>query len=263
MASLQPTITQIFPYQPTSTTSYNQGDAASIDTSQFPLDDGATNLNPSPFHPACQAEERIFLWKGINSPSSSTIKNQTIQLIASLASRASLCDLSGYGSGICKFHIFCDIFTILEADCLPASFELLHSFALWAATNPSMLGPGLADNIHFEPVSVAAIRTWHLAQGWPAPLSDNDHTCINWSLHGLENLQGNRKRPIHPPITIGMLEALCVTLDSDDPFEACIWAMITCAFWGMMHFGEVSVSSRSASDKTKHLKRQDVFFGLN
>ena len=39
--------------------------------------------------------------------------------------------------------------------------------------------------------------------------------------------------------------------------------MITCAFRGMMHFREVSVSSRSASDKTKHLKWQDIFFGLN
>ena len=126
-----------------------------------------------------------------------------------------------------------------------------------------MLGPGLADNIHFEPVSVAAIHAWHLAQGWPAPLSDDDHTCINWSLRRLENLQGNRKRPIRPPITIRMPEALCVTLDSDDPFKACIWAMITCAFRGMMRFGEVSVSSRSASDKTKHLKWQDVFFGLD
>ena len=53
MASLQPAVAQIFPYQPTSMTSYNQGDAASIDTSQFPLDDGATNLNPLPFRPAC------------------------------------------------------------------------------------------------------------------------------------------------------------------------------------------------------------------
>ena len=126
-----------------------------------------------------------------------------------------------------------------------------------------MLGPRLADNIHFEPVSVAAIRTWHLAQGWPAPLSDNDHARINWSLCRLENLQGNHKRPIPPPITIRMPEALHVTLDSDNPFKVCIWVMITCTFWGMMCFGEVSVSSCSASNKTKHLKWQDIFFGLN
>ncbi|KAF8235079.1 hypothetical protein L208DRAFT_1258861, partial [Tricholoma matsutake] len=54
--------------------------------------------------------------------------------------------------------------------------------------------------------------------------------------------------------------ALCVTLNLDDPFEACIWAMVTCAFWGMMHFGEVSVSSRSAFDPTKHLKCKDAHF---
>ena len=129
-----------------------------------------------------------------------------------MASRASLHDTSSYGSGLRKFHIFCDIFTIPESDRLPASFPLLHSFALWATTDPSMLNQELADGIPFEPISVsvvkkylAAVRAWHIAQGWPPPLADEDHDRINWSLRGLENIQGNRKRPLRPPITISML----------------------------------------------------------
>ena len=122
----------------------------------------------------------------------------------------------------------------------------------------------------FEPVSISVVRkylsaicAWHIAQGWAPPLSEADHERINWSLCGLENMQGNRKSPLRPPITIPMLRALHATLNLDDPFEACIWAMALCAFWGMMRFGEVSVSSRSAFDKSKHLKRCDIHFGVD
>jgi hypothetical protein len=57
-----------------------------------------------------------------------------------------------------------------------------------------------------------------------------------------------------------MLQALRATLILDEPFEACIWAMVMGAFWGMMRFGEVSVSSRSSFIPAKHLKREDAHF---
>jgi hypothetical protein len=113
-----------------------------------------------------------------------------------------------------------------------------------------MLDPTVANGVLFEPVSVAvvrkylaAVRAWHIAQGWLPPLSEEDHEHINWSLHGLENIQGNRRCPLWPPISISMLWVLRVTLNLSDPFEACIWAMAVCAFWGMMQFGEVSVTA--------------------
>jgi len=133
-----------------------------------------------------------------------------------------------------------------------------------------MLNQELADGIPFEPISVsvvkkylAAVRAWHIAQGWPPPLADEDHDRINWSLRGLENIQGNRKRPLRPPITISMLRALRTSLNLIDPFEACIWAMAVCAFWGMMRFGEVSVTARNAFSVSKHLTRKDAHFGFD
>jgi hypothetical protein len=241
-----------------------------LPASQSPTYATPLQLNTSPLRPYCRAEERIFLWRGVNTPPSSTISDPTIQLIAALASRASLRDTSSYGSGLRKFHIFCDIFTIPEPDHLPASFPLLHSFALWAATDPSMLDQEVADRIPFEPISVsvvkkylAAIQAWHIAQGWPPPLSDEDHDRVNWSLRGLKNIQGNRKRPLRPPITISMLRALRASLNLDDPFEACIWAMAVCAFWGMMRFGEVSVTARNAFSASRHLTHKDAHFGFD
>ena len=105
------------------------------------------HLNPSPLRPHCHADKHIFLWKGVNIAPASTISDPTIQLIAALATQASLHDTSSYGSGLCKFHLFCDIFTIPESDRLPTSFPLLYSFALWAVTDPSMLEPGLAVGV--------------------------------------------------------------------------------------------------------------------
>ena len=58
-----------------------------------------------------------------------------------------------------------------------------------------------------------------------------------------------------------MLRALKATLNLSEPFDACVWAMASCAFFGMMHFGKVSVTARNAFSGSKHLKRRDVFLG--
>ncbi|KAG1800516.1 hypothetical protein EV424DRAFT_1332113 [Suillus variegatus] len=206
----------------------------------------------SPLRPPCKASEQIFLWRGVNSPPPSTIDNPVIQLIASRASCASLRDTASYGAGLRKFHLFCDIFSIPESNRLPASFELLHSFALWAPISVSVAQKYLS-----------AIRAWHIAQGCLPPLSDVHHDRINWSLRGLENLQSSRRKPLRPPITLPMLTAIKDSLLLSDPFDACIWAMASCAFFGMMRFGEVAVSSRAAFTASKHLTRANAFFGFD
>ncbi|KAG2056401.1 DNA breaking-rejoining enzyme, partial [Suillus hirtellus] len=209
-----------------------------------------------------------------NTPPPSTIDHPIVCLLAEAAGRASLRETASYGSGIRKFHLFCDIFSIPEPDRLPASFELLHSFALWAASDPSTLNPiardPAAESIPFEPVSVtvvkkylSAIRAWHLAQGWSPPLSAENLTRISWSLRGLENLQGARRKPLRPPVTLQKLTAIKATLKLDQPFDACIWAIASCSFFGMMRFGEVSVRTRTEFNASKHITRKDVLFGVD
>ncbi|TFK55687.1 hypothetical protein OE88DRAFT_1616024, partial [Heliocybe sulcata] len=176
-----------------------------------------------------------------------------------------------YGSGLRKFHLFCNIFSVPESARLPASFQLLHSFVLWAVTDPDPSEPVFADGTPFEPVSaqvarkyLAAIRAWHIAQGWPPPLTPADHDRINWSLHGLQNIEASRRtRPPRPPVTLAMLRSLKDSLNLKDPFDACIWAMASCAFFGLMRFGEVSVTTRAAFDGNHHAKRCDVQFSTN
>ncbi|THG95219.1 hypothetical protein EW026_g6389 [Hermanssonia centrifuga] len=235
------------------------------------MDPERLQLLPSPLRPECRADERIFQWRGVNRPPPSTLDIPVIQRLAQMASNSSLRDTGSYGSGLRKFHIFCDVFSVTEGDRLPASFPLLHSFTLWAAADPEPGDTALTDSAPFEPVAVvtvrkylAAIRAWHLAQGWPPPLSIEDLTRLNWSLRGLDNLQAQRRtRPPRPPITIAMLIALKRTLDLKSPFDACIWAMAACAFWGMMRFGEVSVKSRQVFHTMRHLARRHLVYGTD
>lgn len=229
------------------------------------------SLLPSPLRPHVRADLRIHLWRGINSLPASTVDVPILRYIDSMAIRESLqaSTTSGYGSGLRKFHIFCDIFSIPEADRLPSPFAVLKSFALWSCTEPDIDDPIFQSGQVFEPVSVevarkylSAIRAWHIAQGWPPPLSKDDYERINFSLRGLARLQGtSRKRPPRPPVTLAMLAALKQVLDLTDPFDAAVWAAASCALWGMMRFGEVSVSSRAAFCGSKHLKRCDALVG--
>ncbi|KAI0067404.1 hypothetical protein BV25DRAFT_1795036, partial [Artomyces pyxidatus] len=221
--------------------------------------------------PRCPSADRLFLWKGVNTPPPAVIPAPIIAHIADLASRASLRDSSVYGSGLRKFHIFCDVFSIPERDRLPASYPIIHSFALWAASDPDPIDPAFADGTPFEPVSVrsaqhyvSAVRAWHIAQGWPPPLSEADSARLNWSLRGLAQIQKHRRtRPPRPPVTIPMLTALRRTLILSEPFDACVWAAACCAFWGMMRFGEVTVPSRAQYSPLLHLARRHVVFATD
>ncbi|KAG1857240.1 hypothetical protein C8R48DRAFT_607546, partial [Suillus tomentosus] len=49
----------------------------------------------------------------------------------------------------------------------------------------------------------------------------------------------------------------------DQPFDACIWAISSCAFFGMMRFGEVSVKSHTDFDTSKHIMQENVFFSFD
>ncbi|KAJ3714806.1 hypothetical protein C8R42DRAFT_551990, partial [Lentinula raphanica] len=129
----------------------------------------------STLRPNCQVGQRIFQWVGVNTPLPQVIDNPVIRLLSNFAAENSLHNTkSYYGAGLRKFHIFCNIFSIREAERLPASFSVLHSFAIWAATNPEFLPSSLAASTPFKPVAVstvrsylAGIRAWHFTQGWP------------------------------------------------------------------------------------------------
>jgi hypothetical protein len=120
-------------------------------------------------------------------PLPATFECAVLHRIEAIAAETSLRDTSSYGSGIRKFHIFCDIYNVPEDKRLPASFQVLNSFALWVVTDP-ILEPHLQDKVPFEQVSVVTAHKYLAAVR--ACLSEEMLTRINWSLRGLANVQG-------------------------------------------------------------------------
>ena len=134
-------------------------------------------------------------------PPPSTIVNQWMQDRESAVFAASISDPTSYGAGLKKFHIFCDLFDIPERDRLPASFDLLHSFILWATADATIISPSSDLPRHSSPISestarhyLAAIRAWHILQGWNPPLTDIGHERINFSLRGIAKLQAEHHK---------------------------------------------------------------------
>jgi len=209
-------------------------------------------LKPSSLRPDCTAKDRLFRWKGVNTPPPSTIINQWMQDRESAVFASSISDPTSYGAGLKKFHIFCDLFDIPERDRLPVSFDILHSFILWATADATIVSPSSDLARHSNPISestarhyLAAIRAWHIVQGWNPPLTDIGHDRINFSLRGIAKLQAERhKQPIRPPVTTTILRLVQRSLDLNSSFDACIWVIATCAFWGMMRSGEATVRSQ-------------------
>ena len=222
-------------------------------------------LKPSSLRPDCRAQDRIFAWKGVNTPPKSTIDNPWIHDLETTALEASLTDKSSYGSGLKKFHVFCDLFEIPERERLPTPFHILNSFALWAAADPDIIPSSspspptgsLAESTvqHY----LSAIRAWHIAQRWNPPLDHDDRERINFALRGLAKLQAERhKKPPRPPVTTSTLRLVKESLTLSSPFDACVWAIATSAFWGMMRLGEATVKSRSNFTPTKNPTRGDA-----
>ena len=106
---------------------------------------------------------------------------------------------------------------------------------------------------------LVAIRAWHIAQGWGAPLTDERRKRIHFSLRGIAKQQGDRhKKPLHPPVTTSMLFLFRSSLDLSSPFDVCVWAIATCSFWGMVRLDEATVKAKAAfsppvaSDSQRH-----------
>ncbi len=127
-------------------------------------DVGALPLLPSSLRPPVPADQRIFAWRGVNTPPSTTLSHPLLEHLAREASHASLRagTQSSYGSGLRKFHVFCDAFSIPESARLLASFELLHSFCLWAVADPTTSDVSLAGDGHWQQAWVGSSGRWDI-----------------------------------------------------------------------------------------------------
>jgi hypothetical protein len=179
---------------------------------------GTLQLRPSALRPDCPSERRIHLWHSPNPSARLPHASPFMNRARAIASEASLTgpECRAVGAALHKFHVFCAIFGTPERERLPASAALLRDFVTWATTEPNPWDPSLASGIPFEPIGadtarsyLAGIDDWHIAQGFPPPLTNSDWYAIRRDLRRLANVQnGLHKQPRRPPVTLAMFRAV-------------------------------------------------------
>lgn len=160
----------------------------------------------------------------VTTPPLSVIPHPVLLHVLDIDKRTRLSDTASYGSALRKFYVFCDTFSILESDCLSASFALLHSFALWVAADPDprKLAFRMVHHLNrYQSMSSTSIYLGFAlfmsskASVLPSPrriARSSNFRCVVWQLR-----TGRRKRPLRPPITLLMLWALRSELNSSIP----------------------------------------------
>ncbi|KAI0354333.1 hypothetical protein OH77DRAFT_1405507, partial [Trametes cingulata] len=139
--------------------------------------------------------------------------------------------LGNYWSTLLAFWQFCDSEGVLDTLHLPAPEHLLCAFVA------SFTG----THVHWSICNMlSGVRTWYIVQGTPSPTSSGAR--LGYVLNSVKHIAPNSKPPC-PPVTMQMLELLCLHLDHHVPKDACVLAAADTTFWTQSRLDELFPSS--------------------
>lgn len=100
------------------------------------------------------------------------------------------------------------------------------------------------------------VRAWHLVQGLPWQMDDNEMEVI---LRGAERLAPKTsKRKKRQPYTVEYMEKLRAVMDLADPFDAAVFACLTTIFWSGARVGEFTIANLRSFDPSLHIQPKHV-----
>lgn len=182
-------------------------------------------VSPSIFRPHVLARDRIRLWFAPHSDSfhqsllDELSSDSASQLLDVLLASVEAKTRENYGSGLLRFHQFCDSLSISEEKRLPASEILLAAFvAHWAGR----VAVTTVDNW------LAGLHFWHQFNNAPW----HGSSLLRRSKTGLsKSVPDSSKRPRRPPVTIEHMHALFQHLDLSNSFDSAVYCTACVAFW--------------------------------
>ncbi|KAF5393253.1 hypothetical protein D9757_000765 [Collybiopsis confluens] len=157
-------------------------------------------------------------------------------MIGALASAS----LTSYGSGLLRFHQFCDKMGIPKADCMPADDQLIIGFIGFYLGE---VGGSCVKNW------LSGLCAWHDFHDAPWP---SDSWRIRFARTGARIAGSHHRRPARNSITLAHMLALYFKLNFSLPFHCTVWAVACMAFWGCCHLGELTVPSANAFNPKFH-----------
>ncbi|KAF5339341.1 hypothetical protein D9611_009804 [Ephemerocybe angulata] len=157
---------------------------------------------------------------------------------------------STQGAALLRFTEHCDELGIPEEDRMPASPYLLASFV---SKHAGRVSESCVDGW------MSSLHAWHTVNNAPWK---GDSSYVSQVKKGAAKLAPPPKPP-RMPVTLQYMKVLQQGLDLFDPFDAAVWAVGTCAFWGCCRLGELTVEFDSFVDPKFSVLRSfaNVSFG--
>ncbi|TFK50272.1 DNA breaking-rejoining enzyme, partial [Heliocybe sulcata] len=217
------------------------------------------DIAPSPYRPHVAAVDRLRAW---TSPHSTCLDSRlrlelspgtanAVQHLLFTALEPST--LTTYGPGLLRFHQFCDSEGIPESSRMPASRYLLAGFV---AHHAGAVSGGTLSGW------LTGLHAWHDVNDAPWHGDSRFVSLVRTSASKHAPLSSRRAQ--RAPVTIEHLLALELFLSPDNPRDCAVLAVALVAFWGCCCLGELTVPSRSAFDRRRHVAMapQPVFKAL-
>ncbi|OCH89663.1 DNA breaking-rejoining enzyme [Obba rivulosa] len=214
------------------------------------------NLVPkkSPLRPHCFAQDRLALWKPAAARSvldqngrHIPLSDDDLQRILDIMVRAYMPGtLTGFGTGLLIWHVFCDQKGIREEQRAPAPQTLVHSFV--ATLTGAYSGSAITNYVY-------GVRAWHILHGIRWDINEDEMATILRAAEREAPPSARRKKRL--PYTEEFLTRIREHLDLESPLDAAAWACVTTGFYSLARVGELTTRTLTCFDPNIHVKRCD------
>ena len=206
-----------------------------------------TLIDPDILRPNVPASERLAKWLPALTTHSILPENLLIQQKELALSSFAPSTLATYGTGLAKYHNYCDTIQLPEINRTPYHTNILAGFITFLSSNYSK-----SAIINF----ISAVRAWHLINNIPYDVQEN---TIKILLQGAAKVQP-LPRPKCQPLTKQHLSLLLQNLDCHKHEQAAVAACLTTTFYMCARLGEFTVPSVKAFNPSRHVSIVNVLF---
>ncbi|CAD6954089.1 unnamed protein product [Tilletia caries] len=198
----------------------------------------------SSLRPDFLAHQRLSSWRPVTALQGTHLSFEEVASVsAAMADSYSEDTLKSYGSGLARWHQWCDHPGVPEQLRCPAPAELLKSFIL------QHTGHFSSDTIG---TWLSGLRAWHRIwnQSWPAGNMRRTELIRYAALH----TPSTSRNPARPAVTLEWLSAILSVVKLNSPGNVAAAAAASVALWGLLRLGETKCLPKNF-DQRKNISR--------